>query len=97
MTSRSVFGPVRRRASTALVNSRWFCRELRYICVCYPDISRDGIAFPTPKGGESGVPVRVVVSGSPEARRKGLDNRVEISFVVKGPYWPSKIISGKYR
>ena len=36
----------------------------------------------------------------PEALRPGgkvLDDRVEISYVVKGPYWPSKIISGKYR
>ena len=27
---------------------------------------------------------RVVASGSPEARRKGLDDRVEISYVVNG-------------
>ena len=32
--------------------------------------------------------VRVVASGSPEARRKGLDDRVEISYVVKGPAKP---------
>ena len=31
---------------------------------------------------------RVVTSGSPEARRKGLDDRVEISYVVKGPAKP---------
>ena len=40
---------------------------------------------------------RVVASGSPEAMRKGSVDRVEISFVVKGPYRPSKIISGEYR
>ena len=28
---------------------------------------------------------RVVASGSPEARRKGLDDRVEINYIVKGP------------
>ena len=31
---------------------------------------------------------RVVASGSPEARRKDLDDRVEISYVVKGPAKP---------
>ena len=31
---------------------------------------------------------RVVASGSPEARRKGLDDRVEISYIVKGPAKP---------
>ena len=31
---------------------------------------------------------RVVTSGSPEARRKGLDCRLEISYVVKGPAKP---------
>ena len=41
--------------------------------------------------------IGVVASGSPEARKNGLDDRVEISYEVKGPYWPSKIISGKYR
>ena len=40
---------------------------------------------------------RVVASGSPEARRKGLDDRVKISYIVKGPYWTSKIIPGEYR
>ena len=34
--------------------------------------------------GKCPVIVRVVASGSPEARRKGLDDRVEISYVVKG-------------
>ena len=27
----------------------------------------------------------VVASGSPRARRKGLDDRVEISYIVNGP------------
>ena len=40
---------------------------------------------------------RVVAFGSPETRRKGLDDRVEISYIVKGPYWTSKIIPGEYR
>ena len=31
---------------------------------------------------------RVVASGSPEARKKGLDDRVEISYVVKSPAKP---------
>ena len=31
---------------------------------------------------------RVVASGSPEARKKGLDDRVEISYIVKGPAKP---------
>ena len=31
---------------------------------------------------------RVVASGSPEARRKGLDDRVEISYIVNGPAKP---------
>ena len=31
---------------------------------------------------------RVVASGSLEARRKGLDDRVETSYVVKGPAKP---------
>ena len=32
--------------------------------------------------------VRVVASESPKARRKGLDDRVEISYVVKGSAKP---------
>ena len=31
---------------------------------------------------------RVVAARSPEARRKGLDDRVEISYIVKGPAKP---------
>ena len=31
---------------------------------------------------------RVVTSGSHEARKKGLDDRVEISYIVKGPAKP---------
>ena len=33
--------------------------------------------------GKCATIVRVVATGSPEARRKGLDDRVEISYVVK--------------
>ena len=31
---------------------------------------------------------KVVASGSSEARRKSLDDRVEISYIVKGPAKP---------
>ena len=31
---------------------------------------------------------RVVASGSSEARRKGLDDRVEVSYTAKGPLNP---------
>ena len=35
---------------------------------------------------------RVVASGSPEAMRKGLDDRVEISYIVKGTAKPLNFI-----